>query len=184
MTKRYCADSAVQTAIAEVLGFYGLEPNPAAASRKPAVASTIGEQFQRLVVAENVVAEVRRRVPIGGDDRRLIFRLVDSARQGVEEADRLALGSKYAGARDSCVIAFANAGGGAVGSFETFRRTWVSSAELLETTARQDVPSGPMRNPSRPTGPNAPASMPAKANPVRTGAIRSSRWNGKASVSK
>ena len=107
MSKRYCADSAVQTAIAQVLGFYGLEPNPAAASRKPAVASTIGEQFQRLVVAENVVAEVRRRVPIGGDDRRLIFRLVDSARQGVEEADRLALGSKYAGTRDSCVIAFA-----------------------------------------------------------------------------
>ena len=184
MSKRYCADSAVQTAIAQVLGFYGLEPNPAAASRKPAVASTIGEQFQRLVVAENVVAEVRRRVPIGGDDRRLIFRLVDSARQGVEEADRLALGSKYAGARDSCLIAFANAGGGAVGSFETFRRTWVSAAELLETTARQDVPSGPMRNPSRPTGPNAPASIPAKANPVRTSAIRSSRWNGKASVSK
>ena len=180
MSKRYCADSAVQTAIAEVLGFYGLEPNPTAASRKPAAASTIGEQFQRLVVAGNVVAEVRRRVPIGWDDQRLIYRLVDSARQTIEEADRLALGSRYAGARASCVIAYANAGGGAVGSFEKFRRTWVSSTELLETTARQDVPSGPMRNPSRPTGPNAPASMPSKANPVRTGAIRSSRWNGKA----
>jgi hypothetical protein len=76
------------------------------------------------------------------------------------------------------VIAYAAAGGGAVGSFESFRRRFVSDAELLEPAVdRQDVQPPPLTtNPTRRPNPPGPAA-PAKTNPTR--AIRSSRWTGK-----
>ena len=171
MSKRYYADSAVQTAIAEVLEFYGLEPNPADACRKPAVASTIDEQFRRLAVGKKVVADVRRQVAIDEDDRRLIYRLVDSACQRTEQAEQP---GTFLDVPESCLIGYANAGGGRFGSFEKFRRTWVSSAEPIEDFNRHDAPPRPMENPVR--GPTLPAAKPS-SNPDRP--VRSSRWNGK-----
>ena len=174
MSKRYYADSAVQTAIAEVLEFYGLEPNPADACRKPAVASTIDEQFRRLAIGKKVVADVRRQVAIDEDDRRLIYRLVDSACQRTEQAEQPGTFSRYLDVPESCLIGYANAGGGLFGSFEKFRRTWISSAEPIENFNRQDAPPPPMQNPAR--GPSLPPARPS-SNPSRP--VRSSRWNGK-----
>ena len=174
MSKRFYADSALQTAIAEVLEFYGLEPFTADAWRKPAVASTIGEQFQRLAVANKVVADVRRLVAIDEADRRLIYQLVDSACQRIEQAERPATCARYLDVPESCLIGYANAGGGRFGSFEKFRRTWVSSAEPIEDFNRHDAPPRPMENPVR--GPTLPAAKPS-SNPDRP--VRSSRWNGK-----
>ena len=172
MSKRYYADSAVQTAIAEVLEFYGLEPNPADACRKPAVASTIDEQFRRLAVGKKVVADVRRLVAIDEADRRLIYQIVDSACQRTEQAEQPGTFSRYLDVPESCLIGYANAGGGRFGSFEKFRRTWVSSAEPIEDF--NHAPPRPMENPVR--RPTLPAAKPS-SNPDRP--VRSSRWNGK-----
>ena len=169
MSKRFYADSAVQTAIAEVLEFYGLEPFTAAASRKPAVASTIDEQFRRLAVGKKVVADVRRLVAIDEADRRLIYQIVDSACQRTEQAEQPGTFSRYL--PESCLIGYANAGGGRFGSFEKFRRTWVSSSEPIEDF--NHAPPRPMENPVR--GPSLPAAKPS-SNPDRP--VRSSRWNG------
>ena len=172
MSKRFYADSALQTAISDVLEFYGLEPFTAAACRKPAVAATIGEQFQRLAVGKKVVADVRRQVAIDEADCRLIYRLVDSACQRIEQAEQPATFGRYLDVPESCLIGYANAGGGRFGSFEKFRRTWVSSAEPIEDF--NHAPPRPMENPVR--GPTLPAAKPS-SNPDRP--VRSSRWNGK-----
>ena len=172
MSKRYYADSAVQTAIADVLGYFGLEPFPAAASRKPAAALTHDEQFQRLAVANKVVADVRRLVAIDEADRRLIYQLVDSACQRIEQAERPATCARYLDVPESSLIAYACAG--RFGSYAKFRRTWISSAEPIEDFSRQDAPPPPMENPAR--GPSLPPARPS-TNPSRP--VRSSRWNGK-----
>ena len=83
----YCADPALQTSIVDALRFYGLEPNPAAANRRPAPARTFAEQMQRIALGSEVFAVVRRQVPVGKDDRRLIERLVDSACQRLEDGE-------------------------------------------------------------------------------------------------
>lgn len=171
----YCADPALGTAIADSLSFYGLDPNPAAASRRPAPARTFAEQMRRIDVGGKVLALVRRHVPVGADDRRLIERLVDSACARREEADRPAAPVRKPVA-DSVVIAYAAAGGPLVGTFEDFRKTFVSSAELLEPPVdRQDVKPAPLTtNPYR-RPPNLPGkAAPVKSNPTRT--IRSGRW--------
>jgi hypothetical protein len=180
MFRIYCADPALQTSIVDALRFYGLEPSPAATNRRPAPARTYGEQVRRIDLAGKVLALVRRQTPVGADDRRLIERLVDSACERTEGVDRPPLGSSCAGASCSAVVAYAAAGGGAVGSFESFRRRFLSDAELLEpavvpAVARQDVKPAPLTtNPHR--RPNPPGTAaPAKTNPTRT--IRSSRWS-------
>jgi hypothetical protein len=176
----YCADPALQTAIVDALEFYGLEANPAAASRRPRPAATLEEQLGRVAAAREVVALVERSVPVGADDRRLIERLVDSACQRIEEAENPTAPPRYAGASVAAVIAYAAAGGGLIGSFESFRRTFVSDADLLEPTVdRQDVQPPPLTtNPRRrPDRPNTPGSPSPVTNPNRT--IRSSRWTGK-----
>lgn len=89
MVAIYCADPALQTAVAAALSFYGLEPNPLAASRRPEPARTFGEQIQRVALGSEVLALVRRSVPVGENDRRLIQRLVDSACQRVEDGELL-----------------------------------------------------------------------------------------------
>jgi hypothetical protein len=179
MSGIYCADSALQSAVGAALESYGLEPNPAAADRRPAPARTYGEQVRRIDLAGKVLALVRREVPVGADDRRLIERLVDSACQRTGDVDRPPLGLSCAGASVAAFVAYAAAGGGLIGSFESFHRTFLSDAELLEPVAdravgRQDVKPAPLTtNPSRrPPPPGTPG--PAKTNPTRT--IRSSRW--------
>ncbi len=172
----YCADLAMQTAVFAALEFYGLDPSPAAASRRPGPAGTLAEQMRRIDLGGKVLALVRRSVPVGGDDRLLIERLVVSACGRREEADRPAPPSRQP-VNDSAVIAYAVAGGGAVGSFESFRRSFTSSAELLEPAVdRQDVQPPPLTtNPHR--RPNPPGTAaPVKTDPTRT--IRSSRWTG------
>ncbi len=178
----YCPDPALGIAIEESLEFYGLTPSPTAANRRPLPAKTLGDQMRRVALGRNVVALVARSVPVGRENRRLIERLVDSACQRIEEAERPALGSKYAGTGEAAVVAYAAAGGGAIGTFESFRRTFASSAELLEPVVdRRDAQPQPLTtNPTRePARRNPPgSSSPAKTNPTRT--IRSSRWIGKA----
>jgi hypothetical protein len=175
----YCAELALSTAIVDALGFYGLEPDPAAVNRRPRPAGTLAEHLERIDLGRKVLALVRRRVPVGPDDRLLIERLVDSACQRIEDVDLEPVGSRYSGASEAAVIAYAAAGGGTVGSFESFRRSFLSDAELLEPAVdRQDVKPAPLTtNPNRrPKTPGTAA--PAKTNPTR--AIRSSRWTGKA----
>lgn len=180
----YCANPALNNTIVDALEIHGLHPDPAAVNRRPQPAKTLGEQMQRIDLAGQVLALIRRSVPVGEQDRRLIERLVGSACQRVEEAERPASGLKYAGASDAAVIAYAAAGGAMIGTFESFRRTFVSSVELTEPAVdRQDVPPPPLTtNPRRrPQGPKLPgSSSPLKTNPIRT--IRSSRWraSGKA----
>jgi hypothetical protein len=170
----YCADPALGIAIGESLSFYGLDANPAAVNVRPAPARTIAEQMRRIDLSAKVLARIRTNVPVGADDRRLIERLVDSASVRLEDLEQSAPPSRSPVA-DSVVIAYAAAGGGAVGTFESFRRRFLSSAELLEPAVdRQDVRPAPLTtNPHRrPPPPGAAA--PAKTNPTRT--IRSSRW--------
>ncbi len=89
MVEIYCADPAMQTAVSAALEFYGLEPALTAASRRPMPAATFAEQMRRATLGSEVFALVRRSVPVGEDDRRLIYRLVDSACERLEEADVL-----------------------------------------------------------------------------------------------
>jgi hypothetical protein len=179
MVGAYCADPALQTAVEAALNSFGLEADPAAVNRRPPPAWTAAEQMRRIDLGRKVVALVRQWVPVGADDRRLIERLVDSAFQRPEEAEAPRTGDRYTGATEAAVVAYAAAGGGAIGTFEEFRRTFTSSAELLEPPAapavdRQDVKPPPLTtNPNR--RPNPPGTAtPAKTNPTRT--IRSSRW--------
>jgi hypothetical protein len=174
----YCADPAIETAIVDALEFYGLEPSPDGANRRPAPAASLEEHLERVALSGKVLALVRRSVAVGQNYRRRIERLVDSACQRLEEADRPPAVRKYATAGVAVVVAYAAAGGGSIGSFESFRRSFVSSAELLEPVVdpvvdRQDVRPAPNRDPHR--RPNAPGTAaPAKTNPTRT--IRSSRF--------
>jgi len=89
MVAIYCADPALQTALADALSVYGLEPNPLAAARRPEPAGTLAEQMQRIALGSEVLALVRRSVPVGENDRRLIERLVDSACQRLEDGEVL-----------------------------------------------------------------------------------------------
>ena len=175
----YCADPALQKAVESALFFYGLEAAPGGGAGRPKPARTLAEQMRRIDLGGKVLAHVGRQGPVGADDRRLIERLVDSACQRLEQAEQAA--PRYAGASAAAVIAYAAAGGGAVGSFDSFRRSFLSDAELLERPAapvvdRQDVKPAPLTtNPHR--RPNPPGTAaPAKTNPTRT--IRSSRWTG------
>ena len=170
----YFPDPGLQTAVSAALEFYGLEPNPFAVNRRPQPARTFGEQMRRATLGSEVFALVRQSVPVGEDDRRLIYRLVDSACQRVEDGEPVAPASRQPVA-DSVVIAYAAAGGPLVGSFKSFRRTFVSDAELLEPVVdRQDVKPAPLTTNPRRT-PNPPGTAaPVKTNPTRT--IRSSRW--------
>ena len=137
--------------------------------------------MRRIELSAKVLARIRTNVPVGADDRRLIERLVDSASARREDLERPAPQSREPVA-DSVVIAYAAAGGGAVGTFESFRRRFLSDAELLEpavvpAVARQDVKPAPLTtNPHRRPHPGKPpgSSSPVKTNPTRT--IRSSRW--------
>jgi hypothetical protein len=171
----YCPAPGLQMAIVAALESYGLEAVPAALDRRPAPARTLADQFSRIDLGGKVLALVGRQVPVGPDDRLLIDRMVDSACQRIEDVDLEPVGSRCSGASTAAVIAYAAAGGGAVGSFDSFRRRFVSSAELLEPAVdRQDVQPPPAKtNPNR--RPNPPGTAaPAKTNPTRT--IRSSRW--------
>ena len=171
----YCPAPGLQMAILAALESYGLEAVPAALDRRPAPARTLADQFSRIDLGGKVLALVGRQVPVGPDDRLLIDRMVDSACQRIEDVDLEPVGSRYSGASEAAVIAYAAAGGGTVGSFESFRRSFLSDAELLEPAVdRQDVNPAPLTtNPNRrPKTPGTAA--PAKTNPTR--AIRSSRW--------
>jgi len=171
----YCADPALATAIVGALEFHGLEADPVAVNRRPKPAGDLGDQTQRIEIGEQVVALVRRQVPVRPDDRRLIQRLVDSACARAEAAERTPSDRTPDPVSLAAVIAYAAAGGGAVGSFERFVLTFVSDACLREPPVdRQDAKPAPMTNPNR--RPNPPgSSSPVKTNPTR--AIRSSRWS-------
>jgi hypothetical protein len=83
----YCAYPALQTAVHAALDFYGLEASPFAVNRRPRPARTFGEQQRRIDLGGKVLAMVRRMIPVGPDDRRLIERLVDAACERIENGE-------------------------------------------------------------------------------------------------
>jgi hypothetical protein len=184
MCESYCVDATLEKVFAEVLGSYGLDVIPVPLGRKPRPAWTFADQGRRISLGSAVVAEVRREMPVGEDDRRYIYGLVDAACARLEEANRPPKPETCSGGSVAALVAYAAGGGGTLGSFESFQQRFLSDAALLEPSAvplvdRQDVKPSPMTPPSRrpdrqkPPGPAAPA----KANPSRT--IRSVRWIGK-----
>jgi len=180
----YCLDSAMQTAVAEVLESYGLDVIPVTPGRKLPPARTFADQERRISLGSAVLADVRRQMPVADDERRLIYRMVDAACARLEDAERPPEPATCSGGSVAALIAYAAGGGGALGTFEAFQRGFVSDAALLEPTAvplvaRQDVKPSPMTPPSRRPDRRKPpgTAAPAKANPSRT--IRSVRWIGK-----
>ncbi len=91
MYESYCPDMGLQSAVFATLESYGLEPSPAAASRRPSPARTLTDQLRRIHLAGKVLADVRRWVPVTRNDRWLIERLVDSACQRLEEQEQPAV---------------------------------------------------------------------------------------------
>jgi hypothetical protein len=89
MNGSYCPDPGLQTTVFAALESYGLEASPTAWSRRPAPARNLGDQFRRIDLGGKVLALVRRSVPVGADDRRLIERLVDSACQRIEDQEQV-----------------------------------------------------------------------------------------------
>lgn len=176
----YFRAAALERAVDAALRFYGLEVDSAAGGRRPAPAWTFADQTRRIVLGGEVLALVRRSVPVGDDDRRLICRLVDGACARREEAGRRASTRTCERATAYGLAAYAAAGGGAVGRFTDFARRSPSSIPMLEPppgepASRQDVrPMPATTNPApRKTPPGTAA--PTKTDPART--IRSSRWS-------
>mgnify|MGYP000083937956 CR=1 FL=1 len=177
----YGADLARQLAIVGALESYGLEVDPAAVNRRPPPARTAAEQLRRIDLGEKVVALVRRRVPVRGEDRRLIERFVDSACLRIEDQERPPRVTPHQGATAGALARYAAAGGGLFGSFEAFLRSCVTDDRLLEPAVdRQDVEPPPMTNPIRRPSPGSRPGTPAPAKSNPTRAVRSRRWNGKA----
>ena len=88
MDRCYCPDRALQRAVDAALEYLGLEPDYVAANRRPRPACTFAEQSRRIDLGGKVLSLVRRRLPVGSDDRLLIERLVDSACARLEEGGR------------------------------------------------------------------------------------------------
>lgn len=89
MNAIYFSDARLQMAVAAALEFYGLEPNPFTAYRRPQQARTFGSQVRRATFGSEVLALVRQYVHVGEDDRQRIYRLVDSACQLLEDGETL-----------------------------------------------------------------------------------------------
>ena len=89
MNAIYFSDARLQMADAAALKFYGLEPDPFTAYRRPQHARTFGSQVRRANFGSEVLALVRQYVHVGEDDRQLIYRLVDSACQLLEDGEVL-----------------------------------------------------------------------------------------------
>ena len=186
MERCYCGATALERAVETVLGFYGLEVDFPAASRRPAPALTFADNARRIDLGSAVLAEVRRQMPVSEADRRAIYRWVDSACARSEEAERRASRNPvYARATARAVALFAAKGGGALGSFERWVYAYPSDALLLEPASaeavadpvaapvvgRQDVrPMPTTTNPRPRTNPPGTAA-PATTNPT-TRAIR------------
>jgi hypothetical protein len=169
MSGCYCAVTALQTAVAEVLESLGLEADPADVQARPSQARSSREQLERVALSSAVLAEVRRRLPVSEDDRRLIYRLVDAASRRLEDSRQPPVAAP-GDATDEDVCAYAAAGGGCLGTFASF------------VAARRGIPAmPPAADPRRPPpGPRAPRSpMPTTTDPsVPTKTVRSSRWTG------
>ena len=154
MCKGYCVDATLETAVAEVLESYGLDVIPVPPGRKLPPAWTYADQSRRISLGSAVLADVRREMPVAEDERRLIYRMVDAACARLEEAERPPKPATCSGGSVAALVAYAAGGGGALGSFESFQRRFLSDAALLEPTAvplvdRQDVKPVPMTPPRR-----------------------------------
>lgn len=80
----YCADPALQTAIADALDLHGLLPDPAAVNHRPRCADCLDDQLTRIARSIAVLKTVRSWVHVNEPMRRLIERLVDSASESIE----------------------------------------------------------------------------------------------------
>lgn len=80
----YCADPAIQTAIAHALDLHGLSPDPAAVTHRPRCADCFDDQLTRIARSIAVLETVRSWVHVNEPARRLIERLVDSASESIE----------------------------------------------------------------------------------------------------
>jgi hypothetical protein len=80
----YCADPAIQSAIADALDLHGLWPAPAAVTHRPRCADCLDNQLTRIARSTAVLETVRSWVHVDEPTRRLIARLVDSASESIE----------------------------------------------------------------------------------------------------
>jgi hypothetical protein len=80
----YCADPAIQTAIADALDLHGLRPDPAAVNHRPRCADCLDHQLARIERSIAVLETVRSWVHVNEPTRRLIECLVDSASESIE----------------------------------------------------------------------------------------------------
>jgi hypothetical protein len=85
----YCADPAIQTAIADALDLHGLWPDPAAVIHRPRCADCLDDQLTRIARSIAVLETVRSWVQVNEPARRLIARLVDSASESIEREKSL-----------------------------------------------------------------------------------------------
>jgi hypothetical protein len=83
----YCADAAIQTAIADALDLHGLWPDPAAVIHRPRCADCFDHQLTRIARSLAVLDTVRSWVRVDESTRRLIERLVDSASESIEREE-------------------------------------------------------------------------------------------------
>jgi hypothetical protein len=83
----YCADPAIQTAIADALDLHGLWPDPAAVIHRPRCADCFDHQLKRIARSIAVLDTVRAWVCVDESTRRLIERLVDSASESLERVE-------------------------------------------------------------------------------------------------
>lgn len=83
----YCADPAIQTAIADALDLHGLWPDPAAVIHRPRCADWLDHQLTRIARSIAVLETVRSWVHVNEPTRRLIERLVESASQSIEREE-------------------------------------------------------------------------------------------------
>jgi hypothetical protein len=83
----YCADPALQAAIADALDLHGLWPDPTAVIHRPRCADRLDHQLTRVARSIAVLDTVRSWVRVDEPTRRLIERIVDSASESLEREE-------------------------------------------------------------------------------------------------
>jgi len=152
--------------IAQAMQSLGLRPDWRFADRRPPPADTFDEQAERIAMSGRAVRMVRLRVPIMLDEQRLVERLCDRA---MAERERVAEPAVAQASRpptaEEC-IAYAAAGGGAWGTFATFKRRFAGDP-VMPATPEPATPAAPAP-PAPPRRPREPRPTPAPAMKRRT----------------
>ena len=166
-TADYPARVAGQGDIVRTLAAHGLTADFAAAARRPRPAATFEGQMHRIATSGRVVADLRRRFTVDLRQRRFIERLVDHALAEQERADEPAVAPSTRPPTAEECIAYAAAGGGAWGTFATFRRRFAGDPVMPATPEpAAPAPTAPPRRPREPRPTQAPATKRRTAPPL------------------